>query len=213
MAIDMTTVKQIMHNNKEVAKIEDSLGNILWQKQVSPTLTYYVNMFTIRSTTSKRDGYFDINMFNGSSGTLVDFATTTNQYFCLLTASEFWGFNTKTLASGTTIGNTFNSSAAPGTTYRLCYIENNTAYIVGGGTTVTNDTPIGYSTSWSSASEAQLYPAVGGTNTNTRSEMFRAVSNNTANLRINSYKKPVYHTQTDGTGFTIDNRQVKSFTM
>ena len=32
MSIDMTTVKQIMHNNKEVAKIEDLGGNILWQK-------------------------------------------------------------------------------------------------------------------------------------------------------------------------------------
>lgn len=39
MAIDMTTVKQIMHNNKEVVKIEDGLGNILWQKQ-SPVITY-----------------------------------------------------------------------------------------------------------------------------------------------------------------------------
>ena len=32
MAIDMTTVKQIMHNNKEVVKIEDGLGKVLWQK-------------------------------------------------------------------------------------------------------------------------------------------------------------------------------------
>lgn len=31
MAIDMTTVKKIMHGNKEVKKIEDSHG-ILWQK-------------------------------------------------------------------------------------------------------------------------------------------------------------------------------------
>ena len=38
MAIDMTTVKQIMHGNKEVAKIEDSLGNTLWQK---PSTTAY----------------------------------------------------------------------------------------------------------------------------------------------------------------------------
>lgn len=30
--IDMTTVKQIMHGDKEVIKIEDSLGNIMWQK-------------------------------------------------------------------------------------------------------------------------------------------------------------------------------------
>ena len=32
MAIDMTTVKEIHYNNKEVAKIEDGLGNVLWQK-------------------------------------------------------------------------------------------------------------------------------------------------------------------------------------
>ena len=36
MAIDMTTVKQIMHNNKEVVKIEDSLGKVLWQKETGP---------------------------------------------------------------------------------------------------------------------------------------------------------------------------------
>lgn len=36
MAIDMTTVKQIMHNNKEVVKIEDGLGKVLWQKQAEP---------------------------------------------------------------------------------------------------------------------------------------------------------------------------------
>lgn len=34
MSIDMTTVKEITHNNKEVVKIEDSNGNILWQKNV-----------------------------------------------------------------------------------------------------------------------------------------------------------------------------------
>lgn len=32
MAIDMSTVKAITHNNKDVVKIEDSLGNVLWQK-------------------------------------------------------------------------------------------------------------------------------------------------------------------------------------
>ena len=37
MAIDMTTVKQIMHNNKEVVKIEDGLGKVLWQKKVERT--------------------------------------------------------------------------------------------------------------------------------------------------------------------------------
>ena len=33
MAVTMSNVKQIMHNNKEVIKIEDSLGHILWQKK------------------------------------------------------------------------------------------------------------------------------------------------------------------------------------
>ena len=33
MAIDMSNVKQIMHNNKEVIKIEDSNGNIIWGSQ------------------------------------------------------------------------------------------------------------------------------------------------------------------------------------
>lgn len=32
MAVDMSNVKQIMHNNKEVIKIEDSSGHIIWQK-------------------------------------------------------------------------------------------------------------------------------------------------------------------------------------
>lgn len=39
MSIDMTTVKEITHNNKEVVKIEDSNGNILWQKQSSVQIT------------------------------------------------------------------------------------------------------------------------------------------------------------------------------
>ena len=32
MAVDMSNVKQIMHNNKEVIKIEDSSGHVIWQK-------------------------------------------------------------------------------------------------------------------------------------------------------------------------------------
>lgn len=32
MAVNMSNVKQIMHNNKEVIKIEDSSGHIIWQK-------------------------------------------------------------------------------------------------------------------------------------------------------------------------------------
>ena len=39
MAVDMSNVKQIMHNNKEVIKIEDSLGHIIWQKKITTTTT------------------------------------------------------------------------------------------------------------------------------------------------------------------------------
>lgn len=39
MAVDMSNVKQIMHNNKEVIKIEDSLGHIIWQKKTTTTTT------------------------------------------------------------------------------------------------------------------------------------------------------------------------------
>lgn len=42
MSIDMTTVKEITHNNKEVVKIEDSNGNILWQKASANTIDFIV---------------------------------------------------------------------------------------------------------------------------------------------------------------------------
>lgn len=35
MSINMADVKEIMYGNKEVTKIEDGLGNVLWQKQVA----------------------------------------------------------------------------------------------------------------------------------------------------------------------------------
>lgn len=42
MSINMADVKQIMYGNKEVTKIEDGLGNVLWQKQVGPTIDPYI---------------------------------------------------------------------------------------------------------------------------------------------------------------------------
>lgn len=39
MAIDMTTVKAITHNNKDVIKIEDSNGRTLWEKAPTVQLT------------------------------------------------------------------------------------------------------------------------------------------------------------------------------
>ena len=39
MAVDMSNVKQIMHNNKEVIKIEDSLGHVLWENKKTINIT------------------------------------------------------------------------------------------------------------------------------------------------------------------------------
>lgn len=78
MAIDMSTVKQIMHNNKEVAKIEDLGGNILWQKVSakvldSITLAGYTTTFT-------RDNSFSYGgtvTANYSDGTTADVTSST----------------------------------------------------------------------------------------------------------------------------------------
>lgn len=55
MAIDMTTVKQIMHGNKEVLKIEDGHG-ILWQKpsvEKQITITYLMGFYTGQTPATK----------------------------------------------------------------------------------------------------------------------------------------------------------------
>lgn len=38
MAVNMSNVKQIMHNNKEVIKIEDRNGNVLWENKKGSTI-------------------------------------------------------------------------------------------------------------------------------------------------------------------------------
>lgn len=43
MSINMANVKQIMHGAKEVIKIQDSNGGILWQKPSSSTITININ--------------------------------------------------------------------------------------------------------------------------------------------------------------------------
>ena len=56
MAIDMSTVKQIMHGNKEVEKIEDSHGNILWQKpsvEKQITISYLMGFYVGQTPASK----------------------------------------------------------------------------------------------------------------------------------------------------------------
>lgn len=43
MAINLDNVKAITHNNKDVIKIEDSNGNIIWEKESGSDVIYYSN--------------------------------------------------------------------------------------------------------------------------------------------------------------------------
>lgn len=80
MSINMADVKQIINNanNKEVVKIQDSLGNILWQKQ-SPVITYnyyYIDNNNVikvdfankTKTAYTKNGGVTPSMTNGSVG-------------------------------------------------------------------------------------------------------------------------------------------------
>lgn len=80
MSINMADVKQIINNanNKEVVKIEDSLGNILWQRQSpAPTYKYYyidnngvtaIDFANKTKTAYTRSGGVAPSMTNGSVG-------------------------------------------------------------------------------------------------------------------------------------------------
>lgn len=73
MSINMADVKQIMYGNKEVTKIEDSLGNILWQKEVAvdPYLIYigdgkYYKLDMVNKTTTALTVTGGANFFVGN---------------------------------------------------------------------------------------------------------------------------------------------------
>ena len=82
MSINMADVKEIINNanNKEVVKIQDSLGNILWQKQApgpTPTYKYYyidnngvtaIDFANKTKTVYTKSGGATPSMTNGSVG-------------------------------------------------------------------------------------------------------------------------------------------------
>lgn len=72
MAIDMTTVTAITHNNKDVVKIEDNNGNVLWEKPapaVRQTL-YYIK--------ANQANYYEVDLENKTYQSLT--ATGTSNY-------------------------------------------------------------------------------------------------------------------------------------
>ena len=93
MAIDMTTVKQIMHGNKEVAKIEDSLGNILWQKPSSITYPY---LFMANSNYSySKDINVEWTWTNTSSNYLNILPVAQAQYIWVDNNKLYCSYNSK----------------------------------------------------------------------------------------------------------------------
>ena len=142
MAIDMTTVKEITHNNKDVIKIEDSNGNILWQKQGGQTITITFNRraYAIYTTVSQdtspySDGYGRYsNSRLATVSQLTDNTsappTTSDAEWIILNTTEAQDIVNKAYTSDTTIPIHYDSNFTSSDFY-LCYIKNNELWFAG----------------------------------------------------------------------------------
>lgn len=130
MAIDMKTVKEIEFNNKQVKKIEDNNGNILWQKKSATTVTItltnlkYINLY-YRTYDYSSTLYAYLNYLNITG--VSDNRSTDS--FVLLPVSVYNDIKNKVYTTDTTI--TGQNSFVSGTSYMICYVSNNELYSVG----------------------------------------------------------------------------------
>lgn len=128
MAVDMSNVKQIMHNNKEVIKIEDSLGNIIWQKsggEKQITITYlmgiYVAQTPVTKTVTTTGGVYSLTSADLPTLTLATGYTT-----------EGWTLDGSTqLATGTQISDNITLKAIHKVTVSKTYDWSATAQTSG----------------------------------------------------------------------------------
>ena len=150
MAIDMTTVKQIMHNNKEVVKIEDGLGNILWQK-ASPVTTITITLtnpvsfsLTNRGDSAGANGWVTISQLTEKIAATADLQDA--DLFYILPAATVQAIKNHTYTTSQTISSlsfTEWRTSYRGTAY-VCYIQNNDLYCVGNlDNSTANDTVLG----------------------------------------------------------------------
>lgn len=109
MAIDMTTVKQIMHGNKEVKKIEDSHG-ILWQKVEAKVLQSIT--LSGQTTSLNRKAAFS---FGGTVTANYSDGTTAN----VTSSTTFSGYNMSTAGTYTVTASYTEDSTTVTTTYSL----------------------------------------------------------------------------------------------
>lgn len=149
MAIDMKTVKEIEFNNKQVKKIEDSNGNILWQKKSATTVTitltnlkyidlycsyWYKNPFVTKGEIR----YLHLNYTNITG--VSDTGDT--DAFVLLPLEIYQNIKNKSYTDDTTI--TGINSFTYNTAYCICYVSDNELYCVGSMKGVNNG-PVRYS--------------------------------------------------------------------
>ena len=150
MSINMADVKQIMYGNKEVTKIEDSLGNILWQKQ-SPVTTITITLtnpisfsLTTRDGSAGDNGWVTIAQLTEKIPATADLQDA--DLFYILPATTVQAIKNHTYTTSQTISSlSFKEwrTSYRGTAY-VCYIQNNDLYCVGSSTnSIANDTVLG----------------------------------------------------------------------
>jgi len=141
MAIDMKTVKEIEFNNKQVKKIEDSNGNILWQKQGGQTVTITFNAglwwfcSTSNGPTYSSYRYSTYNQLTDRTATATTTMSGNTDYFFFLDATTAQNIVNKTYTSDTTI-------PAKSSGY-ICYIKNNELWFVGNTDNVSTSASVG----------------------------------------------------------------------
>ena len=109
MAIDMTTVKQIMHNNKEVVKIEDGLGKVLWQKETGPEWhTLWSGSAYAEVYTTSNNGYWKSSISNTNVLATIPIEAMANGCKLRLT----WSYSLRNLYSDIAYFKNNNSSSS-----------------------------------------------------------------------------------------------------
>lgn len=151
MSINMADVKQIMYGNKEVTKIEDGLGNVLWQKAgpvpstVTITLTNPVSFsLTSRGGKAGDNGWVTISQLTEKIAASATLQAT--DVFYILPEETVQAIKNHTYTTDQTISslslvdwyNSYSVSAY------VCYIKDNDLWCVGNlDNSTANDTILG----------------------------------------------------------------------
>lgn len=226
MPIDMTTVKQIMHGTKEVAKIEDINGNVLWQKpSASITISYAclrLNSYLPASKTVTLSGgsyaltSADLPSINlGSSsdqivGWTLDGSTQLQAGDTVSTNVTLKAIHkyTVTKTYSWTAGN--SSSISRGSTKTVSCSHNTTLYGLNTGSTGT------YTCSYSKslkATDSGMYGAVGIRGFNGQIATIQVYPNTQFKIHWNPAVRSVTYTKSSNTNWKADTFYADTYPM